>query len=164
MVSTKFRCIRLFRCISSFIFFLFIFVQQASAIPLGQESCEALLEEGSRLEQQAEYSQALERSQEAQACYKEKTDRAGEAQSTSQMGRIYEALGEYEQAIELGQQALAIQQEIGDRKGQATTLGLLGLVYFNQGLLQKALESLPEDELDKYYRERRRPRRAGKSL
>jgi len=38
------------------------------------------------------------------------------------------------------------------------------LIVALKDLLQKALESLPEDELDKYYRERRRPRRAGKSL
>ncbi len=38
------------------------------------------------------------------------------------------------------------------------------LIVAIRDLLQKVLESLPDDELDKYYRERRRPRRAGKSL
>lgn len=33
-----------------------------------------------------------------------------------------------------------------------------------KGLLQKALEFLPESEVKKYYRQRRRPRRSGKPL
>jgi len=33
-----------------------------------------------------------------------------------------------------------------------------------RNLLQDVLENLPDEELDRYYRERRRPRRAGKPL
>ncbi|NES87558.1 MAG: CHAT domain-containing protein, partial [Moorea sp. SIO2B7] len=69
-------------------------------------------------------------------------NRAGEAITLNNIGRVYDDLGEKQRALEYLQQALPLNRAVGDRTGEATTLNNIGRVYDNLGEKQKALEYL----------------------
>jgi tetratricopeptide (TPR) repeat protein len=67
-------------------------------------------------------------------------DRAREAATLNNIGKVYFDLGEKQKALEYFTQALALRRVVGDRAGEATTLNNIGKVYSDLGEKQKALE------------------------
>lgn len=65
--------------------------------------------------------------------------RINEANTLTNLGRVYSKLGQYSQAQEFLQQALAIQSELSDRLGQAETLSSIAAVFEKQNSLELAV-------------------------
>lgn len=63
--------------------------------------------------------------------------RAGEADTLSELGNAYLTLGQYQRAIELFQQALSIYQQLGIREEELKTLAKVGSTYSVIGQLQE---------------------------
>ncbi len=66
-------------------------------------------------------------------------DRAGEARTLNNIGKVYSDLGEKQQALTYYNQALPLGRAVGDRTGEATTLNNIGFVYDSLGEKQQAL-------------------------
>jgi CHAT domain-containing protein len=86
----------------------------------------------------------IEKYQEALELFRRAGDRQGEAETLSNIGVIYNALGETQKALEMHNESLPILRVVGDRRGEATTLFNIGFVYRMQGEMQKALEKYNE--------------------
>ncbi|MFD1081807.1 tetratricopeptide repeat protein [Micromonospora andamanensis] len=83
--------------------------------------------------------QALDSYERALRLYREADDRAGEAVTLTNIGRVYDGLGDRQRALTYYQQALPILQEVGDRANEAATLTNVGAVYHALGDWQQAL-------------------------
>ncbi len=69
-------------------------------------------------------------------------NKAGEARTLNNIGRVYSDLGEKQQALEYYNQSLPLTRVTGDKLGEAVTLNNIGRVYSDLGEKQKALEYL----------------------
>jgi len=89
-------------------------------------------------------TKSIEKYHEALELYRRATDRDGEAQTLSNIGKVYWSLGEMRKAMERFNEALSIFHATGARRGEATTLNSIGEVYRSLGETQKALEKFNE--------------------
>ncbi|MEQ9371034.1 MAG: CHAT domain-containing protein [Coleofasciculus chthonoplastes F3-SA18-01] len=69
-------------------------------------------------------------------------DRAGEAVTLNNIGRVYNGLGEKQQALEHFQQSLPLSQAVGDRASEAVTLYNIADTERDRGNLQLALTQM----------------------
>jgi tetratricopeptide (TPR) repeat protein len=67
------------------------------------------------------------------------SDRAGQAATLGNIGKVYHNLRQWDEAIGYYQKALSITESIEDRTGQATALNNIGALYFDQGQWDKAI-------------------------
>lgn len=88
-----------------------------------------------------QFTEALERFQQALAIYKEISDKAAVGRTLNNIGMVYGRLNQTDRAMAFLQQALAINREIGNTKGEWRTLFNMGQVYENTDLLKQARES-----------------------
>ncbi len=102
--------------------------------------CDALNQEGMAPYRKARYSDALEQFQQANVCYQEIGDRAGEGDTLNNIGLIYDRLGQYETALDYYQQGLTISQEIGSRAGEGLSLNNIGGIYNSLGQYEAAVD------------------------
>ena len=66
-------------------------------------------------------------------------DKALEATTLNNIGRVYDDLGDKQQALNYYNSSLPLARQVGDRVGEATTLNNIGLVYQALGDKQQAL-------------------------
>ncbi|MEZ2251437.1 CHAT domain-containing protein [Microcoleus sp.] len=78
--------------------------------------------------------------EEALKLYREAGDRAKEAITLNNIGRIYEDLGEKQTALDYYNQSLPLSRATSNPSQEAITLNNIGAVYDNLGEKQKALE------------------------
>jgi tetratricopeptide (TPR) repeat protein len=69
-------------------------------------------------------------------------DRAGQAVTLNNIGRVYDGLGDRQQALHYYQQALPIREEVGDRAGESVTRYNMAMIYRVQGQLAEAVAAL----------------------
>ncbi len=67
-------------------------------------------------------------------------DKAGEAATLNNIGRVYSALGDQQKALDYYNQSLPLRRQVGDKAGEAATLNNIGRVYSALGDQQKALD------------------------
>ena len=93
---------------------------------------------------------ALERYQEALACYERLDDLRGKAATLHQMASVLVTRGDLDGAMRLYQQSLEIKERLGDLKGKAATLHQMAYIYVTRGELEEAMrlyqQSLELDE------------------
>ena len=70
--------------------------------------------------------------QQALLIKREVKDRAGEANTLTNLGVAYEDLSQYAKSVDFYQQALLIQQKLGDQAGEAHTLKSIKVVKAKQ--------------------------------
>ena len=104
------------------------------------DSCAVVNLEAAALYRDAHYAAALQRYQEALACYREAHNRAEEANILNALGFIYDSLGQYGKALEHYEQALTIRREINDRIGEGVSLNNIGGIYDSLGQYPEALD------------------------
>ncbi len=83
---------------------------------------------------------ALEKYNEALPIRRAVGDRNGEAETLTNIGSVYQALGEMRKALEKYNEALPLRRAVDDRSGEAETLDNIGVVYQYLGETRKALE------------------------
>ncbi len=105
----------------------------------GSDVCKALNEEGMAFSRHR-YHDALQKFQEALACYRDTDDRHGEGTALNNIGTVYASLGEYAKALDYYEQSLAIRREIGDRRGIGESLNNIGFIYERLGEYAEALD------------------------
>ena len=69
-------------------------------------------------------------------------DRAQEAVTLNNIGRVYDALGEKQKALDYYNQSLPLSRAVGDRVQEAVTLGNIALFERNRGNLNSALTQI----------------------
>jgi CHAT domain-containing protein/tetratricopeptide (TPR) repeat protein len=87
---------------------------------------------------------SVEKYHEALGLYRRAGARRREAETLTNIGSVYQALGDTQKALEKFNEALPINREVGDRRGEVNTLDNIGAVYWSLGELQKALEKFNE--------------------
>src|SRR5262249_20366598 len=73
---------------------------------------------------------------------REMGDRAGEATTLNNLGRVYSGLGNRQQALDYYQQALPVRREVGDRSGEAVTRYNIAMIHHGRGDLDSAISEL----------------------
>ncbi len=89
---------------------------------------------------QGNFSAALEKLEQAAACFEQVNDRSGLARVLTSLGRLHRAHGSYEQAIEFYRRGLKIQEEIGDQQGVIQSLNAMAVAYSFLGKHKEVLE------------------------
>lgn len=95
---------------------------------------------GDGLYTQGDFAGALEKLQEAAACFQDAHDQGGLAHVLTSLGRLHRAHGSYEEAIRNYEHALAIQKEIGDNLGVIQSLNAEAISYDFLGKERESLE------------------------
>ncbi|MEA5545869.1 CHAT domain-containing tetratricopeptide repeat protein, partial [Limnoraphis robusta CCNP1324] len=67
-------------------------------------------------------------------------DKAGEATTLNNIGRVYDALGDRQTALDFYNQSLPLTRQVGDKAGEAVTLNNIRFVYSALGDSQTALD------------------------
>ena len=73
-----------------------------------------------------DYSTALDYYDQSLDLARELGDRAGESDTLTNIGIIYDFLGDYPTALDYYGQSVVLKRELGDRAGEARTLGNIG--------------------------------------
>ncbi|MCI5163119.1 MAG: hypothetical protein D3917_14095 [Candidatus Electrothrix sp. AX5] len=89
----------------------------------------------------AEYSEALEYSNQSLILFRAINDRKEEAKMLNNISLIYQAQGAYDHALDSLEQCLPIWQEIGNKQGQGATLNNIAAIHYSKGEYDKALEA-----------------------
>ena len=71
-------------------------------------------------------------------------DRAGEATTLNNIGRVYHGLGDRQRALDHFHQALPIRREVGDRAGEAVTRFNIAMIHRAGGDLDQAIRELEQ--------------------
>jgi tetratricopeptide (TPR) repeat protein len=102
---------------------------------LGDQAAQAMVQNGlsQLLEQQGQYSQALEHEKEVLRLRRNLGDPIEIAQSEQTIGTIYARLGQYDAALRHCRRALDLAQETGSHLLTADTLEILGRIYLALG-------------------------------
>jgi CHAT domain-containing protein len=87
---------------------------------------------------------AIDYFQQALPIRRSAADRAGEAQTLSELAGQYNAMGRLPEAIRYAGDALALQRTLNDRRGQARALRTLGLARAKLGETAEAAKQLDE--------------------
>ena len=87
-----------------------------------------------------DFSAALEKLEQAAACFEEAKARHELARVFTSLGRLHRAHGSYEQALECYRRGLQIQEEIGDRQGVIQSLNAMAVAYSYLGKQKEVLE------------------------
>jgi CHAT domain-containing protein/Tfp pilus assembly protein PilF len=104
-----------------------------------QSEADRLESLGKQQQQQALYSEARETFQKLVKLRREMGDRAGEAEATGQLAKVYGAMGLGYQELESYQTALKLFRELKDQRGEVNTLKKIAHVYYLQRNYQEAL-------------------------
>lgn len=80
-----------------------------------------------------DYAGALEKLQEAAACFEDANDKWDLARVLTSLGRLHRAHGSYEEAIRNYEHALSIQKETGDKLGVIQSLNAAAISYGHLG-------------------------------
>jgi tetratricopeptide (TPR) repeat protein len=101
------------------------------------------LDEASQLYEQGTAEsrrQAIEKLKQALPLWRQVGDKASEATTLNNIGKVYSDLGDKQQALNYYNQSLPLWRQVGDKAGEATILTNIGAVYNNLGEKQQALE------------------------
>jgi len=69
-------------------------------------------------------------------------DRAGEAATLTNIGRVYDGLGDRQQALRFYNEALPILRDVGHRAGEAVTRYNMAMIFRAEGRLAEAVREL----------------------
>ena len=122
-------------------------LREATSRDRNRVAAQKVFEEANQLrEQQTAESRrkAIQKYEETLPMWRETGDRSGEANTLSQIGRLYALLSEKQKALEYYGQALTLYRAIEDRHHEANTLTNMADVHLQLGEMQKALEFLDQ--------------------
>jgi CHAT domain-containing protein/Flp pilus assembly protein TadD len=105
---------------------------------------EQLQQQGIQQFRRSQLRDALKTFEQVLAIRRKLKDRAGESETLTTLGQVYNDLSQYPQAVESLQQALMIRKALGDRQGEGETLTHLGEVYTNLSQDDQALDVLQQ--------------------
>jgi tetratricopeptide (TPR) repeat protein len=105
------------------------------------ELVRALVEQGDRWRNKADYPQALASYRLAQSIAEQIRDQLGIATTWYTIGLVLDSQGNYAQALDHYQQSLALFESLGNQAGIAQNLNAMASVHWSQGNYAQALES-----------------------
>jgi tetratricopeptide (TPR) repeat protein len=97
-------------------------------------------EQGLKLQSASSFKEALDFYKQSLNIQREIGDRAGEAKTLHQIGRVCEDTDRFDDALDYYKHSLKIKREIGDRAGEAKTLHQIGRAYQHTNRFDDALE------------------------
>ena len=96
------------------------------------------------MNQQGQFSEALDRCQKAEVIYEKTGNKKGLSDAYQRMGMVYSQQGEYPLALENLFKAIKIRQELNQKVEVSLLIENVGIVYFRQGDYKLALQYFEE--------------------